>query len=89
MANGRIKGITIELNGDATKLNKALESSEKSARESSKVLKEIERNLKFNPDNSKLVEQQQRNLAQAIEATKEKLKVLQDADGQMKLLLEL
>ncbi len=89
MANGRIKGITIELNGDATKLNKALESSEKSARESSKVLKEIERNLKFNPGNSKLVEQQQRNLAQAIEATKEKLKVLQDADGQMKLLLEL
>lgn len=89
MANGRIKGITIELNGDATKLNKALESSEKSARESSKVLKEIERNLKFNPGNSKLIEQQQRNLAQAIEATKEKLKVLQDADGQMKLLLEL
>lgn len=89
MANGRIKGITIELNGDATKLNKALESSEKCARESSKVLKEIERNLKFNPGNSKLVEQQQRNLAQAIEATKEKLKVLQDADGQMKLLLEL
>lgn len=84
MANGRIKGITIELNGDATKLNKALESSEKSARESSKALKEIERNLKFNPGNSKLVEQQQRNLAQAIEATKEKLKVLQDADGQMK-----
>lgn len=84
MANGRIKGITIELNGDATKLNKALESSEKSARESAKALKEIERNLKFNPGNSKLVEQQQRNLAQAIEATKEKLKVLKDADSQMK-----
>ena len=84
MANGRIKGITIELNGDATKLNKALESSEKSARESAKALKEIERNLKFNPGNSKLVEQQQRNLAQAIEATKEKLKILKDADSQMK-----
>ena len=84
MANGRIKGITIELNGDTTKLNKALSSSEKAAQESAKALKEIERNLKFNPGNSKLVEQQQRNLAQAIEATKEKLKVLQDADGQMK-----
>lgn len=84
MANGRIKGITIELNGDVTKLNKALSSSEKAAQTSARALKEIEKNLKFNPGNTKLVEQQQRNLGEAINATKEKLKVLREADGQMK-----
>lgn len=84
MASGKIKGITIELDGDATKLNKALSSSENAARDSVKALREIEKSLKFNPGNTKLVEQQQRNLAEAINATKEKLKILQDADGQMK-----
>lgn len=84
MASGKIKGITIELDGDTTKLNKALSSSENAARDSVKALREIEKSLKFNPGNTKLVEQQQRNLAEAISATKEKLKILQDADGQMK-----
>lgn len=84
MASGKIKGITIELDGDTTKLNKALSSSENAARDSVKALREIEKSLKFNPGNTKLVEQQQRNLAEAINATKEKLKILQDADGQMK-----
>lgn len=83
MASGKIKGITIELDGDTTKLNKALSSSENAARDSVKALREIEKSLKFNPGNTKLVEQQ-RNLAEAINATKEKLKILQDADGQMK-----
>ena len=84
MASGKIKGITIELDGDTTKLNKALSSSENAAHDSVKALREIEKSLKFNPGNTKLVEQQQRNLAEAISATKEKLKILQDADGQMK-----
>ena len=84
MASGKIKGITIELDGDTTKLNKALSSSENAARDSVKALREIEKSLKFNPGNTKLVEQQQRNLAEAINATKDKLKILQDADGQMK-----
>lgn len=86
MASGKIKGITIELDGDTTKLNKALSSSENAARDSVKALREIEKSLKFNPGNTKLVEQQQRNLAEAINATKEKLKILQDVDGQMKQL---
>lgn len=83
MASGKIKGITIELDGDTTKLNKALSSSENAARDSVKALREIEKSLKFNPVNTKLIEQQ-RNSVEAINATKEKLKILRDADGQMK-----
>ncbi len=46
MAN-RIRGITVEINGDATKLNKALEGVDKNIRNTQSQLKDVEKLLKL------------------------------------------
>ena len=46
MAN-KIKGITIEINGDVTKLKKALEGVESSAKKTTQELKQINQQLKY------------------------------------------
>ncbi len=88
MASGNIKGITIEFNGDTTKLGKALKEVDGESRKVNSSLKEIENSLKFNPGNGELVAQQQRKLSEAIDNTKEKLKILQETDKQAKAQLE-
>ena len=49
MAN-RIKGITIEIGGDTTKLDKALSGTNKEIGETQKALKDVERLLKMDPE---------------------------------------
>ncbi|MDO5027446.1 MAG: SH3 domain-containing protein [Tissierellia bacterium] len=81
---GKIKGITIEIDGDTSKLGKALKDVEAKSRDTNKSLREIEKSLKFNPGNTELVTQQQRKLKDAINETKEKLNILKEADKQAK-----
>lgn len=78
MAN-RIKGITIEIGGDTTKLDKALAGTNKELSETKKQLKDVERLLKLDPGNTELLEQKQRLLAQAAEGTAQKLNTLRQA----------
>lgn len=78
MAN-RIKGITIEIVGDTTKLDKALAGTNKELSETQKQLKDVERLLKLDPGNTELLEQKQRLLAQAAEGTAQKLNTLRQA----------
>lgn len=78
MAN-RIKGITIEIGGDTTKLDKALSGTNKTISQTQKQLKDVERLLKLDPGNTDLLEQKQRLLAQSVEATAEKLDTLRRA----------
>ena len=49
---GNIKGITIELNGDTTKLDKALREVNKETRTDQSQLSEVERALKMDPGNT-------------------------------------
>ena len=85
MAGGRIAGITIELNGDATKLTKALADVDKSARQSQNNLKDIDKLLKFNPGNTELLQQKFKNLTTEIDSTKQRLETLKEAARQMEL----
>ena len=62
MAASKIKGLTIELGGDTTKLGKALEDVNKKGRDLSSELGEINRLLKFDPGNADLLAQKQKNL---------------------------
>lgn len=78
MAN-RIKGITIEIGGDTTKLDKALAGTNKELSNTQKQLRDVERLLKLDPGNTELLEQRQRLLAQSVEATSEKLETLRKA----------
>lgn len=80
---GNVKGITVEIGGDTTKLGKALTQSEKQSRTLQKELKSINTALKFNPGNVELVAQKQRVLTQQIQATKEKLDALKEAESQV------
>lgn len=76
---GRIKGITIELDGDSTGLQKALSKLDKSITSTRGELKDINKLLKFNPDNVTLLTQKQDLLSKAIDDTTERLKQLQKA----------
>ena len=65
----RIKGITVEIGGDTTKLSDAL--------------KNVNKLLKLDPGNADLLVQKQKYLSEAISDTKEKLKQEQNALKQL------
>lgn len=77
----RIKGITIELNGDTKGLDKALSDVNSRSSQLQKELKDVNRLLKFNPGNAELIAQKQKILAEQVENTREKLKRLQAAQA--------
>ena len=82
MAN-RIKGITIELNGDATGLQDALKGVNGSLDNTQKALSDVTKLLKLDPKNTALVEQKQKLLADAVGQTREKLDALESAQEQV------
>ena len=79
MGYGRIKGITIELEGDATKLSTALREVDSQVRKTQSALKDTNKLLKLDPKNSDLLAQKQKQLGQQIENTKKRLEQLREA----------
>ena len=82
MAN-RIKGITIEIGGDTTGLDKALKGVNSSISRTQSALNDVNRLLKLDPTNTVLVTQKQELLTQAISQTEEKLSALEAAQEQV------
>lgn len=78
----KIKGITIEIGGDTTGLDKALSGVNKQIKTTQSNLKEVNSALRLDPGNTELLEQKQRALAEAVSATAEKLDTLKDAQAQ-------
>ena len=85
---GNIKGITIELNGDTTKLDRALRNVNRESQTLQRQLSEVEKALKMNPGNADLIKQKERLLGEEIESTKKKLEMLRDADEQVSKEME-
>lgn len=83
MASKNIKGLTVEIGGDTTKLGKALEDVEKKSRDLSSELGQINRLLKMDPGNADLLAQKQKVLADAVEETRKKLETLEAAEKQV------
>ena len=81
MAN--LKGLTIEIGGDTTKLQAALKDVESRSNSLNKELKDVDRLLKFNPENTQLLAQKQKILAEQIETTAKKLDTLKEAERQV------
>lgn len=79
----RVKGITVEIGGDVTGLNKALKGTNDQIRTTQSQLKDVEKLLKLDPTNTTLLEQKQRLLADAMGETKSKLETLQKANEQV------
>ena len=84
MARGsRIKGITIEIGGDTTQLQKSLASVDKSLKNTQASLKDVNKLLKLDPSNTDLLKQKQELLKQSIDDTKDRLKTLNEAYKQL------
>ena len=84
----RIKGITVEIGGDTTKLTDALKDVNKEISSTQAQLKDVEKLLKLDPSNTELLSQKQRLLTEAVEATGEKLEALKAASEQANEALE-
>jgi phage-related minor tail protein len=79
----RIKGITIELDGETKGLDKALSDVNQRSRELQKELRDVERLLKFDPGNAEALAQKQQLLNQQIQNTTERLNRLKSAQQQV------
>ena len=77
-----IKGITIEIGGDTTKLEASLKSVNQEIKGTESKLKDINKLLKMDPGNTELLSQKYKTLQQEIKATKEKLDTLKEASKQ-------
>lgn len=82
MAASRIKGITIEIGGDTTKLQTALKGVNTEIKNTQAQLKDVEKLLKLDPGNTELLAQKHKLLGQAVEETKNKLETLKTAQQQ-------
>ena len=80
---GNIKGITIEFQGDTSKLDKSLREVSKSASKIDKELRQVDKALKFNPTSVDLWRQKQTLLTQKITETQRKLDVLKQKQASM------
>ena len=82
MAGNRIRGITVEIGGDTTKLQTALKGVNTEIWNTQSQLKDVEKLLKLDPGNTELIAQKHRLLAQAVSETREKLETLKTAQQQ-------
>ena len=78
----RIQGITIEIDGNTTGLQKALKSVDSSLKQTQSTLKDVDKLLKLDPKNTELLTQKQKALKDAIKLTGDRLEELKKAqDG--------
>lgn len=79
----KIKGITVEIGGDTTKLGQALDKVSKQSKSLQSELRGVNTLLKMDPSNVILIQQKQELLNKSIESTRDKLKTLKDTQEQV------
>lgn len=79
MASKKIRGITVQLGGDTSGLQKALKQVDIALGTTQKELNEVRKALKIDPTNVKLLKQEEELLGQAAKQTADRLKLLEDA----------
>lgn len=79
----RIKGITVEIGGDTTGLDKTLRGVNSSINKTQSALNDVNKLLKLDPSNTVLVAQKQQLLSQAVSQTSDKLEALESAQEQV------
>lgn len=80
----RIKGITIQIDGDVSGLQRALSKVDSSLNKTQTALKDVNKLLKLDPKNTELLTQKQGLLKDAINTTEQRLKELNNAYGNLK-----
>lgn len=88
MASQTIKGITVQISGDTSKLGEAIKDAENQSKSLSKELTDVNKLLKADPENVDLLAQKQQILTEKVSATKEKLDILKEAEAQVQAQFE-
>lgn len=83
MMAGTIKGITVKIDGDTTKLKEALKGVDSQSRDLQSNLKAVDRALKLDPSNTELLAEKQKILAESVQAAKDKLETLESVQDQI------
>ena len=83
MAANRIKGITIEIDGNSTKLQESLKDVNASLKNTQTQLNDVNKLLKLDPKNMDLLAQKQELLARQTDNVADKLKELRKAQEAM------
>ncbi|MBR3470301.1 MAG: phage tail tape measure protein [Lachnospiraceae bacterium] len=83
MAKDKIRGITIELGADTSKLMEAFRNVDKQLKQSTNSLKDIDRLLKLDPKNTELLTQKYNTLETAIGQSKQRLQELTRIQDEM------
>ena len=78
-----IKGITIEIGGNAEKLEKSLSDVYKKSKNLTKEFREVDKAMRFNPKNIELAGQKQKVLSEQVENTRKRLDELKKAQEQV------
>lgn len=81
MPSNRIKGLTIEIGGNTTKLQQSLSALDGRLKATQNKLKDIDKLLKLDPRSTELLTQKQKALETSIQGTKDRLKQLKDAQS--------
>lgn len=76
----RVKGITIQIGGDTTKLSTAIKNADKEIKQTQSDLKDVEKLLKVDPKNIELLAQKEKLLAQNVEQVATKLADLREKE---------
>jgi phage-related minor tail protein len=84
MASNRIKGLTIEIGGNTTKLTDSLKDVDKSLKDTQSQLKDVNKLLKLDPKNVDLLKQRHELLGKAVTDTKKRQEELKKALEQLK-----
>lgn len=88
MGSNNIKGLTVEIGGDVSKLTDSLKSVDTQLKSSASELRQVDKLLKLDPKNTELLAQKQQILSEAIGATRSRLDSLRTAQEQAKPRLE-
>lgn len=80
----KIRGITVEIGGDTSGLDKSLKNVNKEIKTTQNELKDVEKLLKLDPANTELLAQKQELLSKRVEETSEKLDILHKAEQELR-----
>ena len=83
MAGSRIKGITIDIDGNTTGLQASLKDVNSQTSKTSAELRDVNKLLKLDPGNVELVAPKQKLLSNAVQTTSQKLDQLKSAQSQV------
>lgn len=86
--NKKIRGLTVEIGGDTTKLGKALDDSKKKSKNLQTELRQVEKLLKMDPGNVELLAQKQKILTDQVDETKKRLSMMKEEQEKVNRLFQ-